>query len=195
MDTDATAKAKEAVGSAKETVAEQADAVREQGRGALRTQVDQRSSQAGQQAQALAETLRQTASQLRESGDDQKARYASLADQGAQRLERAGSYLAAADADELLWKVEGMARRQPLLIAGAGLLLGMAAARFLKASSGERYYQTQRLALPPARTTSWQPAPGTYPDRDVDSPIPAGGRDLGSAALDDPVSPSVGGSG
>jgi hypothetical protein len=63
-----------------------------------------------------------------------------VADQGAERLERVGAYLTGADAEEILDRVEDVARRQPWLIAGAGLLVGIAVARFMKASSQERYY-------------------------------------------------------
>jgi hypothetical protein len=110
----------------------------------MRRQVDQRSTQAGEQASVVADTLRQTATQLRTDGDGQKVRYAQVADQAADRLERAGRYLTDADADELLGRVEDVARRQPWLIAGAGLLLGIAAARVMKASSTERYYHGPR---------------------------------------------------
>lgn len=146
MDTDTGSTKEQAadmVVSAKQTAQEQVGQAADKGRGALRGQVDQRSTQAGQQAQTLAETLRQTASQIRMEGDEQKARYAGIADQGADRLERVGGYLADADADEILGKVEDVARQQPWLIAGAGVLLGIAAARFLKASSSERYARSQ----------------------------------------------------
>jgi hypothetical protein len=157
MDTD-TAKTQvgDAVNSAREKTQEQASQAVEKGRGALRTQVDTRSTQAGEQAQSLAGTLRQTASQLRQAGDEQKTRYAGIADQGADRRERVGRYLSESDAEELLSKVEEMARRQPWLVVGTGLILGIATARFLKASSTERYYQQQRAYdVPPP---SWEPS-------------------------------------
>ena len=89
----------------------------------------------------MAQTLRQTAGQLREGGDRQQAEYARFAEKGAERLENVGRYLTESDADELLAKLEDGARRQPWLVAGFGLLLGIGAARFLKASSGERYHR------------------------------------------------------
>jgi hypothetical protein len=134
------------MGEAKDVAQAQVGQVADKGRGAVRSQVDQRSTQAGSQAQMLADTLRQTASQLRAEGDHQKARYAGIADQGADRLERVGGYLTTADADEILGKVEDVARRQPWLIAGAGLLVGVAAARVMKASSSQRYHQTPPVA-------------------------------------------------
>jgi ElaB/YqjD/DUF883 family membrane-anchored ribosome-binding protein len=135
--------AREQAGNVKEAAQEQVGEVAEKGRGALRRQVDDRSTMAGRQASSAAETLRQTAAQMRQEGDPQKARMASFADQGADRLDRVGSYLVEADADELLGRVEDVARQQPWLIAGAGLLVGIAAARVLKASSTDRYYRTR----------------------------------------------------
>lgn len=136
-------------GDVKQAAQERAGEAAEKGRSALRRQVDERSTLAGHQAVSVADTLRQTASQMRQEGDPQKARMASVADQGADRLERVGSYLTDADADELLGRVESVARQQPWLIAGAGVLVGIAAARVLKASSTDRYYRTQ-----PARMAS-----------------------------------------
>jgi len=155
MDTDTTkTQVAEVVDSAREKTQEQASHAVENGRGALRTQVDARSTQAGEQAQSIAESLRQTASQFRQTGDEQKARYAGIADQGADRLERVGGYLTESDAEELLSKVEEVARRQPWLVVGTGLILGIATARFLKASSTERYYRQQRVYdVPPP---SWE---------------------------------------
>jgi ElaB/YqjD/DUF883 family membrane-anchored ribosome-binding protein len=155
MDTDTTkTQVTEVVDSAREKTQEQASQAVEKGRGALRTQVDTRSTQAGEQAKSLADALRQTATQLRQTGDEQRTRYAGIADQGADRLERAGNYLTVSDAEELLSRVEEVARRQPWLVVGTGLILGIATARFLKASSTERYYQQQRMhAAPPA---SWE---------------------------------------
>ena len=156
--------ATQAMGDAKDMAQAQVSQVADKGRGAVRSQVDQRSTQAGSQAQMLADTLRQTASQLRSEGDQQKVRYAGIADQGADRLERVGGYLTSADADDILAKVEDVARRQPWLIAGAGLLVGVAVARVMKASSSQRYHQTQPVArLAEARRPGALPAAEYHP--------------------------------
>jgi vacuolar-type H+-ATPase subunit H len=65
--------AAEVVDAAKQTAQQQVGDVAEKGRGVVRRQVDQRSTQAGEQASSVAETLRQTASQIRAQGDPQKA--------------------------------------------------------------------------------------------------------------------------
>jgi hypothetical protein len=102
----------------------------------LREQVDQRSTQAGERVASVASDARSVGEQLRRQGRDQPAR---LADQAADRAERLGSYLQESDADRILRDVEDFGRRQPWAVAAAGVALGFAASRFLKASSQRRY--------------------------------------------------------
>jgi hypothetical protein len=117
-----------------------------QARSRLRDQIDQRSTQAGEQVQSTAQDVRTMAEQLRGQGKDTPAR---MAEQVADRAESFGSYLRDADGERLLRDVEDVARRQPWLIAAGGLALGFAASRFLKASSSRRY-QTGTTARRPA---------------------------------------------
>jgi hypothetical protein len=107
-----------------------------QARSQLREQVDQRSTQAGDQVHSAAQDVRSVAEQLRNQGKDTPAR---VAEQVADRAESFGSYLRYADGERLLRDVEDVARRRPWLVAAGGLALGFAASRFLKASSGRRY--------------------------------------------------------
>jgi ElaB/YqjD/DUF883 family membrane-anchored ribosome-binding protein len=162
--------------SAKQAAQEQVGQAADAGRGALRRQVDERSTQAGQQASGVADTLRHTASQLRSEGDPQKARYAQVVDQAADRLERTGRYLTEADADELLGRVEDTARRQPWMVAAAGLLAGIAAARFLKASSRDRYDQRYRTVY---AAQSHRPTRELGPVEPVGGGYPAAGTRIG----------------
>jgi hypothetical protein len=107
-----------------------------QARSRLRDQIDQRSTQAGEQVQSTAQDVRSLAEQLRGQGKDTPA---GVAEQVADRAESFGSYLRDADGERLLRDVEDVARRQPWLVAAGGLALGFAASRFLKASSSRRY--------------------------------------------------------
>ena len=107
-----------------------------QARSRLRDQVDQRSTQAGDQIHSTAQDVRNVAEQLRNQDKDSPAR---VAEQVADRAESFGTYLRDADGERLLRDVEDFARRQPMLVAAAGLALGFAASRFLKASSSRRY--------------------------------------------------------
>jgi ElaB/YqjD/DUF883 family membrane-anchored ribosome-binding protein len=139
-------KAQEVATQAQEKLGEAA----EQAKGTVRTQIDDRSRQAGEQVASTAGDIRKVAEQLREQGSEQPAK---LAEQAADRAERLGSYLTESDADRILRDVEDFARRQPWAVVGAGLFVGFAASRLLKASSSERYQsqtggttgQTQRI--------------------------------------------------
>jgi gas vesicle protein len=132
-------KAKDAAGQAQEKVQEKAQQTAQQAKGQLRTQIDQRSSQAGEKVTGTASDIRSVADTLREQGKDQPAK---LAEQAADRAERLGSYLTEAGPDRILNDVESAARRQPWAVAVGGVLAGFAASRFLKASSRDRYAQT-----------------------------------------------------
>jgi hypothetical protein len=107
-----------------------------QARGRISDQVDQRSTQAGERIAGTASDVRSIADELRSQGKDAPA---NLADQVASQADRVGDYLKGASGDRILRDVEDFARRQPMLVAAAGLALGFAASRFLKASSSRRY--------------------------------------------------------
>jgi len=122
----------EDTGQAKERV----QGAAQQAKGRLRDQVDQRSTQAGQQLSSAADDARSVADQLRTQGKDTPARYA---EQAAEKAQQVGQRLQNSSGDELLRDVEDFARRNPWAVAAGGLVLGLAASRMLKASSGERY--------------------------------------------------------
>jgi hypothetical protein len=107
-----------------------------QARGRVSQQVDQRSTQAGERIAGTASDVRSIAEELRSQGKDAPA---NLAEQVASQADRVGDYLKGASGDRILRDVEDFARRQPMLVAAAGLALGFAASRFLKASSSRRY--------------------------------------------------------
>jgi ElaB/YqjD/DUF883 family membrane-anchored ribosome-binding protein len=102
----------------------------------LKEQVDQRSTQAGQQVNTVADDVRTVAGELRNQGKDKPAQYA---EQAAERVQSVGQWLERSNGDQILNDVESFARRKPWAVAAGGLVLGLAASRFLKASSSERY--------------------------------------------------------
>jgi ElaB/YqjD/DUF883 family membrane-anchored ribosome-binding protein len=108
----------------------------QQAQSRAREQVDQRSTQAGEQVSATAQALRSTSQQLREQGQDPQAK---AAEKVAHHADRVGRYLTDSDADRLLSDAEDFGRRQPMAVVGIGVALGFAASRFLKASSRKRY--------------------------------------------------------
>jgi hypothetical protein len=123
-------KAQEAAGKAQDTV---------------REQVDRRSTEAGERIGGTAQDLRSVGEELRKQGKETPAK---LADRAAERTERIGSYLSDSDADRLLSDVEDFGRRRPWAVLAGGLAVGMAAARFLKASSQSRYQDRIRSEGP-----------------------------------------------
>src|SRR3954462_14760698 len=129
-------KAQEVAGQAQEKAQQAAGQAKNQ----LSSQIDDRSTKAGQQVSGHASDLRSVGDSLRQQGKDQPAK---LADQAADRLERAGSWLTNADADRILGDVEDFARKSPWAVMAGGLALGFAASRMLKASSTERYNTSQ----------------------------------------------------
>ena len=169
---------------------EKASELREQGSARLRDQFDQRSNQAGSQVRSLADALRRSGSDLSNEGNTSSAR---LAEQAADRIDRVGGYLEQKSGDELMRDIETFARRRPWMLAGVGMLAGVAAARFMKASSEQRYGDYRRTTGQqwPSRT-GVGPGSGAYgrgelagsgygPDADVV------GSDVPSALSDDPL--------
>jgi ElaB/YqjD/DUF883 family membrane-anchored ribosome-binding protein len=203
-------------GGVKEQAQEKAQEVREQAgeqvrkatgqaQDRMREQIDQRSTQAGEQVHQHASDLRDVAGQLREQGKDGPAK---IADQAADRVESAGSWLRDSDADRILSDVEDFARSNPWAVAAGGLAVGFLASRVLKASSSRRY--EERLSpgrqLPaagqttastgPVRTPVTPPAPAApatpppAPTGTVDDPL---GRPTGTTVSDPLRTPDPGG--
>lgn len=100
-------------------------------------QIDERSTQVGEQMGSVASDLRNVGRQLGES--DVVSPVAGYVDQGADLVERLGIYLKEADTERLIVDLEAVARRQPWMIAAGALVLGFAASRFIKTSSTRRY--------------------------------------------------------
>jgi ElaB/YqjD/DUF883 family membrane-anchored ribosome-binding protein len=118
-----------------EQVQEKAQEAADQARGRVREQVDQRSTEIGDKVLTQVQDAKTVAEELRKQGKDQPAK---LAEQVAEKAEQVGSYLKSTDADRLLHDVEDFGRQKPWAMVAGGLALGLAASRFLKASSTER---------------------------------------------------------
>jgi hypothetical protein len=161
----------------KDQAKEQAQNVAGQARDRVRNQVDQRSTEAGEQVQTQAGDLRTVGRQLREQGKDGPAK---VADQVADRIEDVGSWLQRSDADQILGDVEDFARRNPWAVMAGGVVLGLVASRALKASSSRRYEQGSTGQLPPPTSVAYHPAPP------IDQPLSATGDD---ARFERPATP------
>jgi uncharacterized protein YjbJ (UPF0337 family) len=145
-------KAKEAAGQAQQSAQQAAGKIQDR----LREQLDSRSTAVAGQIHEQASDLRSVGESLREQG---KAGPANAAGQLADYAEKVGAYLRERDSDSLLADAEDLGRRQPWAVAAGGLLLGFAASRVLKASSGRRY--RGGLTVPrPAGVYTPSPSPG-----------------------------------
>jgi hypothetical protein len=164
---------------ATEQVQEKADAAQEkvkegarEAQSRAREQIDQRSTQAGEQVSSTAQALRSTSQHLREQGHEPQAK---AAERVAHHAERLGGYLTESDADRLLGDVEDFGRRQPMAVIAAGVALGFAASRFLKASSrkryeghdGAQYRRPAETGYPAPGEARFEPDPARY-ERPVD---------------------------
>ena len=172
---EAQGKAHEVAGEAQEKAQEAAGKVQQ----GLRQQIDDRATKAGEQVSGTAGDLRAVGEELRKQGKEAPAK---LADRAAEQTERVGSYLKESGPDEMLHDVEELGRRRPWAVLAGGLVLGVAAARFLKASSRSRYQQrsgasTQarvpRRTLPaPAARSAVEPVASPPPPTATPTPSP-----------------------
>jgi len=158
-------KAQQAAGEVSEKAQEAAGGAQEK----LREQLDQRSTKAGDTVAGTAGDLRSVGEELRKQGKDTPAR---LADQAAEKTDRLGSYLRESDADTMLADIEDFGRRQPLAVLAGGLVVGIAAARFLKASSRGRYRtrigsEGATRELGTATAAQVPPVPAEMPDEEA----------------------------
>lgn len=171
--------AREKVGEAAEQAKEKAHSLAGQTQDRIREQVGERSTQAGERVGSTAQDIRAVGSELRNQGKEGPAK---LAEQTADRIDRAGTYLRDSDADRILNDVEDFGRSRPWAMLAGAVVVGFAAARFLKASSRERYSSRQsgasvegtrvRIELPPTSRTPGAPAT----ESTEDAVTPAGVR-------------------
>jgi hypothetical protein len=123
----------------------------------VRNQVDQRSTQVGEMVSSTASDLRSVGEHLR---GQEKSGPAGVIERAADSTEQLGSYLTDSDGQRILRDVEDLARRQPWTVVVAGVALGFAASRFLKASSATRY---RALSQPSDRSLGYSSNTGTAP--------------------------------
>jgi len=182
------------VGEAQEKTQDVAGQAQEKARDAagkaqegLRQQVDRRSTQAGEQVNGTAQDLRSVGEELRKQGKDAPAR---LADRAAEQTEKVGSYLKETGPDEMLHDVEEFGRQRPWAVLAGGLALGVVTARFLKASSRNRYQQ-QRSNGAPARAQVPQTTSPPPLSRSAVEPVASPPPTATPSPTQTPVTPSA----
>ena len=129
-------------GSAREQIREVKDQVVGQAKNTLQQARDRAGSslveskgQIAGQFGAMADALKRTTEHLR--SEDQQ-RIAGLTESLARQLDQVAAYLWNKDARAMRADVENLARRQPAMVLGGALVLGLIGARFLKSSQREK---------------------------------------------------------
>ncbi|MEA2519651.1 MAG: hypothetical protein QOF49_1731 [Chloroflexota bacterium] len=95
------------------------------------TQASRTMARAGDTLKEVARAVRETGGQMRES----RPEIAGVTDTVAERVEQLSSYLREHDAQEVLSEAERLARRQPALVVGGGLVVGLLIGRLLRSGA------------------------------------------------------------
>jgi hypothetical protein len=132
----------------------------------IREQTETRGQQVAQELQNVAGALRRSSHALHADGNTAAAR---SIEQVTDRLQAVGGYLGSTQGDRMLRDLEAFGRRRPWGMIGLGLGLGVAASRFLKASSSRRYDET--IGSPSAAPSTRVPV-RVRPDEHVTGEIP-----------------------
>lgn len=117
---------------AKERAAELATQAQDKLGETVKGQVDQRSVEAADKVESVADDVRAVSDSLSDRGQDAAAR---IVEQGADYAQQLSDYLRSSSSDQILEDVAAFARRKPWAVAGGGLLLGFAASRVMRASA------------------------------------------------------------
>jgi hypothetical protein len=136
--------AREQIRGMKDQVVDQAKNTFEQARDRATSSLGESKGQFADQFGNLAEALRRTTEHLR--SEDQQ-RIAGFTETVARQIEQVAEYVRNKDARAMRQDLENLARRQPALMIGGAMVLGLIGARFLKSSerkSSGRFGDGQR---------------------------------------------------
>lgn len=143
--------ARDQIRDVKNQVVDQAKNTFQQARERATSSLGESKGQFADQFGTMADALRRTTEHLR--SEDQE-RIAALTDTVARQVEQIADYLRNKDSRAIREDLENLARRQPALVIGGALVLGLVGARFLKSSerrserrfgAGQRYGRERRF--------------------------------------------------
>jgi sirohydrochlorin ferrochelatase len=122
----------------KDQVVGQARNTLEQARNRASSSLGESKGQFASQVGTIANALRRTTEHLR--SEDQQG-IAGITDTLARQVDQVANYLRDKDAMAMRTDLENLARRQPALVLGGALILGLMGARFLKSSQRDRRFR------------------------------------------------------
>lgn len=132
--------AREQIREVKDQVVDQAKNTLQQARDRASSSLGESKSQLAEQVGSIAEALRRTTDHLR---SENQQRFAGFTDTIARQVDQVADYLRNKDARAMRQDLENLARRQPAIMFGGALVLGLIGARFLKSS--ERSRESKRI--------------------------------------------------
>jgi sirohydrochlorin ferrochelatase len=127
--------AREQIREVKDQVVDQAKNTFQQARERASSSLGESKSQIAEQLGTVADALRRTTEHLR---SEDQARIAGLTETVARQVDQMANYLRTKDAQAMKQDLENLARRQPAVLLGGALVLGLIGARFLKSSERSR---------------------------------------------------------
>jgi ElaB/YqjD/DUF883 family membrane-anchored ribosome-binding protein len=110
----------------------------------VRQQTESRGQQIATELQNVAQALQRSSHALHADGNSTAA---NAIEQVTERLQSLGGYLGSTGGDTMLRDLETFGRRKPWGMIGLGMGLGVAASRFLKASSSRRFEPQTRVPV------------------------------------------------
>jgi hypothetical protein len=122
----------------KDQVVGQARTTLQQARDRASSSLGESKGQVADQFGSMAEALRRTTEHLR--SEDQQ-RIAGLTETVARQVDQVANYLRNKDARAMRDDLESLARRQPAIMLGGALVLGLIGARFLKSSQRQKEFR------------------------------------------------------
>ena len=163
--------AREQIREVKDQVVGQARNTLQQARDRARSSLGESKGQFADQFGTVASALRRTTEHLR--SEDQQ-RIAGLTETVARQVEQVADYLRSKDAVAMRNDLENLARRQPAVVIGGALVLGLIGARFLKSSQRDRRLRqgSQSYARQRFGDSGYDP----FSEDEIDRSVPVSGR-------------------
>ena len=118
-------------GQSPERLTQAASGVLDQAGRTAETQASRTMDKAGEALDQVARAVRDSGNQLRQ----ERPEIAGIADTAAEKVEQVSAYLREHDAREVFSEAERFARRQPALVVGGGLALGLVIGRLLRSGA------------------------------------------------------------